>query len=400
MKDAILIVSAGMMQLPAIRTAKALGLTVVASDGNPKAVGLAEADVPLVMDTKDVEGHVRWARDNGAKVGLKGAFAAADVAITVAAVTEALGFPGVSLETARASNNKWLMKQRWLAAGVPTPYGKEVKTIDEARAVVQRIGLPAMVKAIDNAASRGSRRIDRLEELPAALEDAIMHSSTRSGFVEEFIEGPEHSVDIVFDRGRAVRFGVVDRIFGFWPYPIELGHLNPSVLPAATQEALLDLTERGARALGIEDGPCKSDAILTRKGPMLLELPARLSGGWHSQYTTPLATGQDPIGAAISLAVGRPMPPEAARVSKNRFALCKALFPPPGRVRRIAGIDAARTLPGVEQIFMMVSEGSSIRPYQNCADRVCYVIVTGKTREEAEQRFAAVEGTLTIETAA
>ncbi|MBE7414796.1 MAG: hypothetical protein HS130_06050 [Deltaproteobacteria bacterium] len=69
----------------------------------------------------------------------------------------------------------------------------------------------------------------------------------------------------------------------------ETGHTNPTSLTASAQEGLYGLVTRAATSLGIEFGPYKADTIMT-KGPMVIELPARLSGSFHSQYTTPLAT--------------------------------------------------------------------------------------------------------------
>ncbi len=398
MKRSVMIVGAGVMQVPAIQEAKKLGLCVIASDKNPNAPGLALADVPLVLDIKDAAGHAAWAKANKEKLGIKGAFAGADVAITVAAIAEAAGLPGIPPEVARRSNNKWLMKQRWLKDGIATPYAEEVRTVAEARSALRKTGLPAMIKAIDNAASRGTRRIDAESELEDALEDAKRHSTTGTALVEEFVEGVEQSVEYVADGKTHHRFGVVDRHFEFEPFPIEVGHTNPSQLSVAECEKLYRLVRDAAVSLGINWGPYKADTILTKKGPMILELPARLSGGFHSQYTTPLATGMNPIRAALRLAVGEPFEAEDARVKSARVAHCAAIFPPPGRVERIDGLEEAKHLPGVEHIFLLVSPGETIPPYRNCANRVCYAIVSGEDAAQALARFHELNETLKIVT--
>lgn len=397
-KPGVIIVGAGIMQIPAIRTARDLGLFVIASDKNPHAAGFELCDHALVLDTKDHEGHVRFARENKARFNIAGAFAGADVAVTVAHITESLGLPGISVDVAERSNNKWLMKQRWLRDGIATPYAEEVRSLEEARRVLKRVGLPAMVKAIDNAASRGTRRIDRESELAEALADARRHSSTDTALIEEYVEGEEQSVEYIVHKGVHHRFGVVDRHFRFQPYAIEVGHTNPSGLPTADQEALYALVRDAADSLGIAFGPYKADTIWTKKGPRILELPARLSGGFHSQYTTPLATGQDPIRCALRLAVGRDFDPADARASRDRTSVCEAVFPEPGKVVDISGLDAARAVPGVEHIFLLVSEGDVVEPYRNCANRVCYIITSGRTPADARRAFEKARETLTIRT--
>lgn len=394
----IIIVGAGIMQIPAIETAKKLGLFVIATDKNPAAPGLQLADHPLELDVKDAPGHVRFAAAHKEKLNITGAFAGADTAVTVAHITQALGLPGISPEVALRSNNKWLMKQRWLKDGIATPYAEEVQSLTEARAVLKKVGFPAMVKALDNAASRGTRRIDSESELEGALEDAKKHSTTKTALIEQFVEGEEQSVEHIVHRGRHHRFGVVDRHFRFKPFAIEVGHTNPTLRPAAEQEALHELTRAAADSLGIDFGPYKSDTIWTAKGPMILELPARLSGGFHSQYTTPLATGMDPIRSALRLAVGMDFDPADAAAHLHRTAVCEAVFPAPGRVVSISGLEEARALPGVAHIFLLVGVGSTIEPYRHCAHRVCYIITTGETPREARRAFECARDTLKIRT--
>lgn len=397
-RKSILILGAGPMQVSLIRKARGMGLYTIASDRNPEAEGFKEADQALVLDIKDPEAHVRWALENRERLNLGGVVAGADVAITAASVSSALGLPGIPVEAAERSNNKWLMKKRWLADRVPTPYAEEVVSLSEARMAASKVGFPCMVKAIDNAASRGSRRIDSLDELPEALEDAKNHSSTRTALVEEFVEGDEQSVELIAHAGRHYRFGIVDRHFGFRPFPIETGHTNPTALSITAQEGLYGLVTRAAISLGIEFGPYKADTIMTKKGPMVLELPARLSGGFHSQYTTPLATGLEPQKMAIALATGLPVREDYFTPSLERTAICKAVFPEPGIVSSIEGLEEVRRRPGVEEVFLMVKPGDEVLPYRNCAHRVCYIIAVGGTRAEALENWEAAAGTLRITT--
>lgn len=397
-KRSVMIVGAGRMQIVAIETARSMGFTVIASDGNPRAAGLAVADVPLVLDTKDIDGHVAFAKANRDRLNIAGAFAAADMATTVAAITTALGLPGIPPLVAHASHNKAAMKQRWLAAGVPTPHSIEVRSLEEARRALERVGLPAMIKAVDNAASRGSRRVDDDADLAEAIADARRNSTTSTALVEQLVEGDEQSVETIVYGGRHHRFGIVDRHFGFIPYAIEVGHTNPSRLPDEAQDAIYDVVHRAANALGITFGPAKADMILTKNGPMVLEMPARLSGGWHSQYTTPLALGLDPIRVVLTLATGGTIT-EANTVPRwHRTSICKAVFPRPGIVRRIGGVEEARRLPGVEQVIVVVEPGEMIPEYRHCGHRPCYIITVGETPDQAEARWHAAAGTVCIET--
>jgi biotin carboxylase len=395
----VIIVSAGLMQIPAILTAKKMGLNVIATDRDPKAPGFRYADVRVVMDTKDVEGHVRYAIANQEKYNIIGAFAGSDVAITVAAITNALGLPGIPLKVAIRSNNKALMKKKWLQDGIPTAMSFEVTDYDGAVKAIKKIGrFPVMVKAVDSAASRGSRKIDSMDQLKVALIDAKKFSTTGTALIEEHLEGSEQSVETIVYKNIHHRFGIADRIYDFDPYKIEIGHSNPSRLPKKTQEAIYKVVEKAARSLGITFGPAKADMILTKDGPKIIEMPARLSGGFHSQFTTPLSTGMDPIKAALTIATGGHMPASASTHKWNRVSICKCIFPKPGRVVSIIGVEKAKKIKGVEHVIMYTKKGDVISSYKSCADIVCYIIVVGKDYEEANNIFDRAASTVKINT--
>lgn len=396
-KESILIVSAGRMQIPAILTAKSLGLNVVATDRNPDAEGFALCDEAVVIDSKDVEGHVRFAREHGQRLNLRGAFAGSDVAVTVAAVTEALGLPGIPVEVAQRSNNKSAMKERWLRDKIPTPFGAEVQSLEEARQVLRHVGLPAIVKAVDNAASRGSMKIDSEDQLPLALEQARAASRTGTAIVEQYVVGAEQSVETIVWQGRHYHVGMADREFGFHPYHIETAHMDPSRLPSDVQRRIYEVVDAAADSLGIEFGPAKADMILTRDGPMILEMPARLSGGFHSQYTTPLSTGQDPIRAVMEIAAGRPLDESLLKSQRQRVAICAGIFPPKGRIAAIKGVEEARAIAGVEQVILTRRVGDVVTDYIDNGCRLCWVIGVGDDAQHAQSVIEQARATICFE---
>ncbi len=396
-ESSIIVVSAGIMQIPAIKIAKEMGLTVIATDRNPHAVGFEYCDHGIVIDSKDVDGHVRFALDNREKFNIRAAFAGSDCAITVAAITNSLGLPGIPLAVAQRSNNKVLMKERWLRDKIPTPFGAEVMTLDEAKAVLKRVGFPAIVKAVDNAASRGSMRIDTEKQLSQALENAKQASTTGTAIIEEYVVGDEQSVETIVWKGRHYHVSIADRMFGYHPYHIETAHIDPSVLPSEQQQRIFEVVDAAADSLGIDFGPAKADMIWTQKGPMILEMPARLSGGFHSQYTTPLSSGKKPIRAVMEIALGRDLNEAFIRGTHNLTSICAGIFPPKGRINAILGIEEARKIKGVEEIIITKSPGDYIEDYVDNAQRCCWVIVVGSSKQHAFDIFNAAKSLIRFE---
>jgi biotin carboxylase len=393
----MIILGAGIMQIPAIKTAKELGLFVIAVDKNKDAIGFKYADLALPIDTKDIDNLVDFAVKNKQKFNISSVFAAADNAKSAAHINEALGLIGVSKFSAYNSNNKWLSKQLWLANNVPIPFGKKVKSYEEALSVIEKIGLPCMVKAIDSSASRGTQKLENLKDLEKALNDAFRFSSTKEAIIEQYIEGQEYSVETVVYNGKIYRFGIAKREYDMLPLPIETGHANPANIPKDIEEKMYIIVEKAALALKINNAPAKADIIVYKSGNiMILEMASRLSGGFHSQYTTPLSSGMNPIKFVMQLTIGQEPSLETYTQKYNKTAICRAIFPKPGYIKKIEGIDEALRIKNVNYIFLTVKEGDFVPNYKTCADRVCYVIVSADTYKKANDAFEKAKQTIKI----
>mgnify|MGYP002388944453 CR=1 FL=1 len=118
------------------------------------------------------------------------------------------------------------------------------------------------------------------------------------------MDGPELSLDAIVWRGRVTVCGVADRIIRFPPFFVEMGHTMWSALPADDRSAVERVFTDGIRALGIDNGAAKGDIKLTSRGPMVGEIAARLSGGYMSGWTFPLASGVEVTRAALRVAAG------------------------------------------------------------------------------------------------
>lgn len=401
MRDAILIVGGGLLQIPAVRIAQELGFVVVMTDASLHAPAMQQADEPIALDIFDVEGHRQLVEELMIRYHLRGVFTeGADVEVTVAAAAAVANVPGIPVDAALNTKSKQRMRQCFDQAGILNPAWKEVHSINDGRIAAQTIGFPIMVKAVDNCGSRGTTRVEYENQLDDAIRWAQDQSTTHTALLEECFQGPEQSVEILFESATSChRLNIVDRPFQKeGAYAIELGHVNPTQLDAHKQEQLFDLTEQAAAACGVQFGVFKADTIWTSTGPRILEVTARLSGGFDSQYTTPLSTGRNFIRAAMRLAVGLPLDSGDLQSQWSRYAAAWSSFPSPGMVDRIEEIDEVRKLPGVKEIFLRVQEGDVIEPYTTCVARPAFVIAVGDTYEEAVANAQRGVQALRIET--
>ncbi|MEA2063369.1 MAG: ATP-grasp domain-containing protein, partial [Gemmatimonadota bacterium] len=259
-KRGILIIGAGIMQIPLIEAARRMGLRTVVIDYNLKAPGMALADIALEVSTRNIDFSVLAARKIAGQVPIHGVLTVGtDASRTVSAVAAALELPGIRYDVAERSTDKIKMRQCFRDHNVPSPDFEYVWTRAEAHAAIERLGCPAVIKPADNMGARGVRLIEKPSQVDDSFTQARRASVSGMIIMEEFMEGPELSIDALVWDGNIEITGVSDRIIEGAPYFIEWGHTIPSVLPEADLHAAGEVMKQGIHALGIDTGAAKGD---------------------------------------------------------------------------------------------------------------------------------------------
>jgi len=404
MSKTILIVSGGIEAVAGIRVAKDMGLHVVVSDMNPNAPGFAVADDRILASTYDVAATVAAATDFHRNVRpIDGVICiASDVPLTVASVAAALGLPGIPVAAARLATDKLAMKQRFAADGVPIPWFSPVESTNHLRQLVMQHGFPLVLKPVDSRGSRGVLRLLAGVDLEWAFQVAQGHSPTGRVMVERFLQGQQVSTESLVLEGVAYTPGFADRNYEFLerfaPHIIENGGQLPSRLSATTQIAVRGLVNRAARSMGIENGVVKGDIVVWDGAAYVIELAARLSGGYLCTHEIPLNTGVDLVGSAIRLALGESVDPHVLQPKFIRPVVQRCLFPKPGRIVRINGVEQARILPGIEEVIITASPGDVVVSPDDSNKTAGVVIATADTPDEAVRRAEIAISQIIVET--
>lgn len=392
-----MIIGAGLLQVPAIQTAKEMGLTTVVTDFNSEAYGLKIADFPIVMSTRDIEGTVRVARAFNDQVKIDGVMTVGtDASMTVAAVAGALGLPGIQFENALAASNKLKMRQRFQSMGIPSPQFIPCWTLDEAKKAFYKLTPPVVIKPTTNMGARGVCRVDLEEKIEAAFISAKQNSPSGEVLVEEYMEGDELSIDALVHNNKIMIAGIADRIIEREPYFVEIGHILPSNRPKDVIDDAVSVMKQGIRALGIDIGAAKGDIKITKQGAKIVELAARLSGGFMSAYTYPYATGINLIKNAILIALGEE--PENITPKFHKVSMESGIIPSPGIIQSISGIEEAHSIKGIKNIFLNVSEGDTIKEPTNNIEKAGHIIAVGESREEVIHQIKLAHNEIKIET--
>lgn len=192
----IVIIGANDFQRPLIQKAKAMGYETHVFAWREGATGAADADHFYEISITEKEKILEICRDIRPDAATT---IGSDLAnITVQYLAEKLGLPGNSRECILNSTNKYAMRQAFQRAGVPVPYFRLVSEGDK----IFPETYPVIVKPTDRSGSRAITRVERPEELEAAVRGAVSQSFEKKAIVEEYIQGAEYSVETISFRGR------------------------------------------------------------------------------------------------------------------------------------------------------------------------------------------------------
>ena len=401
----VLIVSGGIEAADAARRAKELGYYVVVSDRDTEAPGFAFADSCLIADvyspTETAAAAERYHRKIRKIDGV--ICVAADAPVTAATVCQRLGIRGLPLHAAETACDKLSMKHRFLEAGVPIPWFAAVETPQALQRIAIERGNNLVIKPVDSRGSRGVQRIAHVADLTKALMLAREHSPTDRVMVEEYLEGPQVSTESIVIDGKCFTPGFSDRNYEYLeryaPFFIENGGDLPSQLSDETQFKVRDVVAKAAKALGVIDGTVKGDIVVHNGQPYVIELAARLSGGFFCTREIPLNTGVDFLGAALRLAVGDKVSPDDLEPKHQTPVIQRYAFPKPGKVVRVTGADDARKVSGITDVIVTAKPGDIIPPAGDKRPSAAMVLATGSSRTAALQAANDALACLKIETA-
>ena len=270
----ILILGAGIYQVPLIKAARRLGIysIVVSIPGNYP--GFALADKVYYENTTDYAKILEIARDEKID-GI--VTAGTDVAvITIGKVCDALGLTGLSEQAAVIATDKLLMKEVYEAGRVRTArYRKVFFDNDNYADQISELTLPLMFKSVDSSGSRGIVKVDSPEQFDSARE--TVRANTRSDYfiVEEFIDGEE------FGAQAFVRNGKIEFILPHGDYVfkgdtgVPVGHFAPYDLSEdVLEDARLQLI--GAiKAMKLDNCAINADFIMKDGKTYVLEIGGR-----------------------------------------------------------------------------------------------------------------------------
>ena len=280
----IMILGAGIYQVPLIKTAKRMGLytIVVSIPGNYP--GFALADKVYYENTVDVETILAIAREEK----IDGIITTGtDVCvITIGKVCDELGLCGLSYEAAQIAVDKMLMKSKYEEYGVRTARFRNVSFEDPSiRETIRGLSFPLIFKSVDSSGSRGIIRVDSFEEFDTAM--AYVKENTRKDYflIEEFIEGEEFGAQAFVYNGK-VEFILPHGDYVFQgDTGVPIGHFAPYDLDQEVIDDCKRQLQGAVDAMKLDYCAINADFILKDNKTYVLELGGRCGATCLAELT-------------------------------------------------------------------------------------------------------------------
>ena len=378
----LLVLAAGILQVPVIKKAKEMGIYVIAADGDPNAVGLKYADKAIVVNITSEEEVLKVAREEHIDGVIH---PCSEVSMNVMGrLNDELGLSGITREQAIRTTNKHLMREAFESWNAPSPKSILTDSAEDAWEHLQNdFSTDGILKPSRNSGSRGIAKVVRdmnKADFINAYNIALNESRDKSVLIEQFIEGPEFSIEIIVWNGKVNVLTVTDKKTTGAPHFVELGHNQPSCYSKEDVDTLKAAAVAGVKALGVNNCACHAEAKLMDGKAYLMEIGARLGGDFISTELTHLSTGIDMVAAAINVALG--IEPDLNPKEEPKGVCIRYFCPKPGKLVCVGNTEILKD-PRVYLWEIYHKAGDVIPEVTSSLCRSGHVIVTESSPQKA-----------------
>ncbi|GEN98356.1 acetyl-CoA carboxylase biotin carboxylase subunit [Novosphingobium sediminis] len=407
----LFIANRGEIALRVIRTAKAMGITTV--------LGVSSADaasLPALMANETVllgpgpssQSYLAIEQVVAAMVGANCdavhpgyGFLSENATFAKAVAEVGIRFVGPDIRTLEGMGDKLAARALAVEAGLPVLPGGEAATREAVHVRAGQTGYPLLLKAVSGGGGKGMRRVDRAEDLDAALDMAQAEAQAAFGnsavYVERFVAKGRHvEVQLLGDGTRAIHLGTRDcSIQRRFQKLVE--EAPAPAMPAEARAGIEDAAVRLAQHIGYcGAGTAEFLVDATDFSFYFLELNARIQ---VEHPVTEAITGVDLVEQQLLVASGKPLTLTQAMVRPFGHAIevrinaedPEADFrPAPGRIARAAWPAG----PGI-RVDTHIAAGGEVPPFYDSL--LGKLIVHAPTREEAVARLKAALASIRIE---
>jgi biotin carboxylase len=325
-----------------------------------------------------------------------------DQGVEVAALlNERLSLPGNPAAAVRTLRDKLAFRNLQRRMGLLHPDFRHLPEQADAAAMAPALDYPVVVKARRLSASRGVIRADDpaafvgvVERVRAIQRRADRDAASLGLVVERFLAGDEYAMEGLLTGGKLdvlALFDKPDPLDG--PYFEETIYTTPSRLPVGTQRAIADAVERACRAAGAVTGPVHAEMRVHGGEIVLIEVATRSIGGLCGRL---LRYG---LGMSLEELILRHALGQAVPATRPCVASGVMMIPIPARgiLTSVAGVDAARCVPHIEDVVISAAPGELVVPAPEGGAYLGFIFARADNPSEAETALRIAHGRLGFE---
>jgi biotin carboxylase len=390
----LLILGAGIDQVPGIQKARDLGCYTIVLDGNPNSIGKEISDEFYTVNIKDYMEIETFLKNYNSKK-IDGVIAyGVDIPTIIAKTADYLGVNyTIPTKSAIISEDKYESKVFMEQNNISVPKFKLVENIENIYIFAKENGFPIIIKPVDNSASRGIIFINNIIEIEKAYYYALEFSKNKKIIVESYLFGEQISSETLVIDGEIFHLGFLDRNYEknemFYPNIIEDGGDMPST--SMKDIHIMQLTNFYkviAKKLDIKNGVIKGDLVIFDGELYIIEFALRLSGGNFSTICIPNSSHYDIIKYATMIHLNIPIDKnEFNNDIKNDFISMRYKFLEESNVKpnqKVKDIISKAKTDDIIYTNMHYSKGSIIPDKTtDHSKRLGFVIAKGNSREDA-----------------
>ncbi|MEU8848976.1 ATP-grasp domain-containing protein [Streptomyces sp. NPDC048564] len=381
-----------------IRAAEELGhLTVITEPGHVQQYG-PDVDVHVVESVQNLEAMRAKMLEILRERPIDRIFAPFELGQTAAGhLRSYFGLPGSGYEVANNFSNKYVMKQRLAAGGLPVTDFRLVAGLHQVPEAAAHLGWPLVIKPVIGGGSINVSVIDgpeHFEEFCRTPAAERVRALPVPLVAERFVRmSAEYHFDGIVENGQ-VLFGVGSRYSS--PVLSRDGFLGSCVLPAQdpTHQRMTELHAQAVSSLGLDSGVTHMEFFETPDGLLAGEIACRPAGGSFPECIR-LHTGVDIWRACLELALGL-SPKLELKAEEGVHAHCH-LPVSPGRIVHQTSQDELAAMPSVVRVDMLRRKGEVVPAHLNSASASAVVYLQAESPEEAEAAMRRVVEAYEIE---
>ena len=391
----VLILGANPETVSLILKAREMGLYTIVTDNNPNAYAKKYADQAENVNAVDVDALVELAvreKVDGVLVGVAEALLPA-----YCEVCRRLKLPCYSTaDKFEIMVRKDLFKQKCREFGVPTirEYSPDEIGITD---------LPVIVKPVDSCSSKGIRVCQSLSELDADIDYALSFSESKQYLIEEYMQGDEVISYYVMQDGDPVLLAMCDR-FTYKPEADLVQLPTCYIFPSRYIDSYIQHTDaavkRMIKGLGLENGSIFFQCFVDKEGIVRLYEPGYRLNGAQEHIIVSKVSGVDVKEAYINLALtGKESDIDYASLSNPKPRQISSKLSPlvrTGKIGRIEGLDAIKSIPGVVSVNPSYEEGDTVTGEGTLKQIICRFFIVCESKNELADVIDRIQNTLSV----